>query len=267
MTEEALRLRILLEEGPVVIRSLNGAGISAEYDLWDDIVASEFFPSNADSALYVLSLIRPIAQAGEVWAAEAELVKALELLATAWPFSGGSYMILESYKVARAHRYESNAKQVEDELLAREGLRRVESNATLSFESLATYRKPPLATAAHLAKAMRGNSLLCRLLAYHQQAWVEYYHRHRAERSSWFIHLYKAREVLTEVYGDESKARSQLNISRGEWSFFGSILNNNDLRHAEVSGTAPAVVGEDVNRLYQLLRSWIHAHLVNQGLL
>src|SRR5438093_2584523 len=126
MTEGAPSVRIVLKEGPVVIRSLNGAGINAEYDLWDDIVASESFPSNVDSAFYILSLEKPVAQVGEVWTVEAKLVNALELLATAWPFSGGSFIILETHEVAQTPRYESNAKEIEIILLVREGLRHVE---------------------------------------------------------------------------------------------------------------------------------------------
>jgi hypothetical protein len=266
MREKALPVRIALKDGPVIIRSLNGAHLSAKYDLWNDIVASEFFPPNVDSAFYVLSLEKSVSRASEVWIVEAELVEALELLAAAWPFSGGSFMIPETRKVAHAARYESNAKEIETELLAREGLRRVESSLTACYEIIATYRQPPLDTSARLARVMRGNPDLGRLLGYHQQAWVEYYHRQRAERSSWFIHLYGIRKVLTEIYGGEPKARSHLDISYSDWSFYRHILDNNDLRHAEVSGTAPAVPAQDVDRLYRLARSWIQTHLLRQGI-
>jgi hypothetical protein len=154
MPEKAFPVKIVLKEGPVIIRSLNGAGISAEYDLWNEIVASEFFPPNVDSAFYVLSLEKSVTLAAEVWTVEAELVKTLELLATGWPFSGGSFMIPETREVTRVPRYASNAKHVEAELLARTVLQHVESRATIGVESLATYPKPPLATATLLAKAM-----------------------------------------------------------------------------------------------------------------
>ena len=95
---------------------------------------------------------------------------------------------------------------------------------------------------------------------------MEYYSRQRTDRSSWFIHLYKIRDFLAKIDGGEVQARSRLSISKGEWSFFGAILNNNDLRHAEISGTAPSVVRQDVDRLYRLARDWIRTHLVNQGL-
>lgn len=266
MVEKAPSVRIAVKEGPVIIESLGGEQLSAEYAMWDDIVASEFFPPDVSSAFYVLSLEKSVSRASEVWRVEAELVEALESLTAAWPFSGGSFMTLETRKVAYAPRYESNAKAIETELLARQGLHRVESHLTASYEVLATYRQPPHDTAVRLSRVMRENLALERLLRYHRQAWMEYYYRQKAERSSWFIHLYKIREVLAEVHGGESKARSHLGVSKRDWSFFGSILNNNDLRHAKVSGTAPAVRGEDVNRLYRLARSWIQTHLLREGL-
>jgi hypothetical protein len=267
MIEKALPVQIVLKEGPVIIRSLNGAQVNAAYDLWNDIIASEFFPPNTDSAFYILSLAKPVSQPAEVRKVEAELIKALELLATVWPFSGGSFMILETRKVTQTPRHESNAKEIETELLARQGLRHVKSSFTAGYEILATYLQPPLATAVHLAKAMLNDPPLGKLLEYHQRAWVEYYSRQRTDRSSWFIHLYKIRDLLAKVYGGEVQTRSRLGISKDGWSFFGAILNNNDLRHAEISGIAPTVARQDVDRLYRLARDWIRTHLVNQGLL
>jgi hypothetical protein len=145
-----------LKEGPVIIWSLNGTRLSAGYALWNDIVASEFFPPNGDSAFYVLSLEKPVFQASEV---------------------------------------------------------------------------------------------------------VEYDHPQGAKRPSWFIDLYKVREVLKEIYAGEAKAQSMLNISNDDCRFFMRILNNYDLRHAMVSGIAEAIAAQDVDRLYRLAQSWIQAHL------
>jgi hypothetical protein len=57
-----------------------------------------------------------------------------------------------------------------------------------------------------------------------------------------------------------------LSISKSNWEYFGKIINNNDLRHAEVSGTAPPVARQDVDHLYALARKWITAYLQKQGL-
>lgn len=266
MTENVLPVQIVLKEGPIIIRSLNGAQVNAAYDLWNNIIASEFFPPNTDSAFYILSLAKPVSQAAEVRKVEVELIKALELLATTWPFSGGSFMIPETHEVTQIPRHESNAKEIETELLAREGLRHVESSFTANYGVIATYLQPPLATASNLAKAILNDPPLGKLLEYHQRAWVEYYSRRRTDRSSWFIHLYKIRDFLAKVYGGEVQTQSRLGISKDDWSFFGTILNNNDLRHAEISGTAPSVAHQDVDRLYRLARDWIRTHLVNQRL-
>jgi hypothetical protein len=262
------RVRIALKETPVIIQSLKGDQVSAEYALWDDIAASEFFPPSVNSAFYILSLEKPVSQASEVWVVESELIEALELLAAAWPFSGGGFIILETRKLPHAPRYESNAKEIETDLFrqARQGFADAAARVHLIHEDVATYRQPPLGTAVRLAKVMRENPALNSLLSYHQQACVEYYHPQRAKRPSWFIDLYKVREVLKEIYAGEAKARSLLNISNSDWSFFGRILNNYDLRHAKVSGMAQAVPVQDVDRVYRLARSWIQTHLLRQGL-
>jgi hypothetical protein len=259
-------VRIVLKEGPVILRSLNGAGVNMKYALWNGIVASDFFPPGVDSAFYVLSLEKMVAHSTEVEVVEAELITSLNFLALAWPFSGGSFMVPESRNEAGAPRYESNAQQVGNEQLAREGLRPVKQIATIGFETLANYLQPPLATASRLAVAMRDKPVLGKLLQYHQQAWVEYYYRSRIESPSWFIDLYKIREVLGTIYGGESKTRNDLSISNNDWKYFGSILNNNDLRHAEVCGEVPPVKRPEVDRLYELARLWIQAHLVRAGL-
>ncbi len=126
------------------MRSPDGAQVNAQYDLWNDIIAPEFFPPNVDSAFYVLSLGRSVTRAGKAQVIEAEPLKAFELLAAAWPFSGGSFMLLETREVGRTSRYESSAKEVETELLTREGLRHVKSSLTANYEALATYPHPPL---------------------------------------------------------------------------------------------------------------------------
>ena len=65
------------------------------------------------------------------------------------------------------------------------------------------------------------------LLAYHQAAWVGYYCHRKSDRSSWFIDLYKVRDLLKKLYHGEEAAKARLAIVDGGWSFFGQILNNN----------------------------------------
>lgn len=267
MTEEAFPVKIVFKHGPVTIKSIEGACVRANYDLWDKILASEFFPPNVDSGFYALTLEKPVSLLTEIQPVESELIEALELLATAWPFSGGSFMILEQRNENRTPCYESNAKEVEAGLLAAKKLRHVEKTLQFSHEIVGTYLNPPLAIAARLTRKMRGNLPLSKLLWYHYHAWLEYYSRKRVEHSLWFIHLYKIRDVLTNIYGGERNTESRLNIPKDDWSFFGFLLNNNDLRHAEVRGTPPSITRQDVDRLYHLARSWIGSHLLSEGIL
>lgn len=268
MTENIFSVRIAVKEGPIKIKSLNGNQLNEQYTLWDNIVASEHFPANVDSAFYLLSLEKSVSIRHEVYRVESELVDAINLIAWAWPFSGGSFINLEMRKLVISPRYESNAKEIEEELLAREGFHQVESNWSATVEIIGGYCQPPLEAAIRIVNAMRRNPALHSLMKYYHQAWLEYYHRHRTERSSWFIDLYKIQDVLKEIYCMKKfKEGNALKISKVDWSFFEKTLNNNDLRHAEISGNAPSVTREDVDRLYRLARTWIQSHLIKQGLI
>ncbi|HEV8722742.1 MAG TPA: hypothetical protein VGW77_19165 [Candidatus Binatia bacterium] len=259
-------IEIVLKEGPVRIRSLTGAGVDKTYPLWGEISASEFLPPNIESAFYVLSLRKRGPRPGEVAEVDCELVSALRLLATAWPFSSGSFMVLDSRDALVSPRFESNAERVRSDLLASAGKKMACSPVTIAYETLATYNSPPLDVASVVAKAATNDYGLRRLLGYHQTAWVGYYGRARSDRSSWFIDLYKVRDLLKKLYGGGKAAKAQLGIVDSDWSFFGQILNNNDLRHAEVAGVIPAVAKEDVDRLYRLARTWTRSHLKVSGL-
>jgi hypothetical protein len=264
MTDNALSIRIVRKEGPVLIPSLQGEGIDAKYEVWEDVTAAEFFPPKVDYAFYTISLSKFVSQHTEVSKVEAELIGALKLIAIAWPFCGGSFMIPETYQVLKISSHESNSGGIQKELLAREGLQRVAKEAAANLEVLAMYSRPPLGTATQLANAMHCEPALAELLEYHQQAWVEYYQDTNL-RSSWFTHLYKVRDFLGKVCGGESEARSYLNISRADWSFFGKILNGNNLRHAEIQGMGPTVARADVDRLFLLARNWIRSYLREKG--
>ena len=89
-------VEIVLKEGPVLIPSLAGSGVDRTCPLWSDITASEFFPPNVESAFYILSLRKQVGDPVEVPRAEGDLVSALRMLSMAWPFSGGSFMVLDS---------------------------------------------------------------------------------------------------------------------------------------------------------------------------
>ena len=266
MNEDPKVIRTVLKDGPVLIPSLIGAGVDASYPLWQGITAAEFYPSGVQSAFYQITLEKEVIRSDEASVVEQELCQALKLLAKAWPFSGGSFMQVDTLEELREPRFQSNALEVKAELLAHEGSNRVVAGASFDAVIAATYRNPPLRTASMLAQAMLSDFVLDKLLEYHQNAWVECYCYGRSYRAAWFMHLYKIRDGLSKFYNGDAIAKQILTIPHSDWVFFGSVLNNNDLRHADITGMAPAVPSEHVDRLYRLARSWICAHLVKQGL-
>ena len=118
-------VEIVLKEVPVLSPALAGSGVDRTHSLWDEMLASEFFPADVGSAFYVLSLRKPVRDTDEVPEIESEVVSTLRLLAMAWPFSGGSFMVLDSRDVVVSGRFESNVERVRSELLAAGGKRMV----------------------------------------------------------------------------------------------------------------------------------------------
>ncbi len=264
MSAPSLIVRISLQDGPVQVLSLNASGVRNSYPLWDGITASESFPEKVESAYFVVTLEKAASDAAEVPVAEDELIRALRILATAWPFSGGAFLGVETRTIAIHQRFESNARAVEDELLARRGLNRVIQGATLGVATSATYREPPLRIAAEIAKNAISNAALRKLLQYYHRACGEYYQYSHCEYSSWFTSLYKVRDALSLLYG--KSATTAVNGPPSDWDFFGRLLNNNDLRHAELTGRLPTIPRADVDRLYAIAWRWIVAYLLSQGL-
>lgn len=266
MSSPTLFLQITLKDGPVLIPSLRQAGVSGHSPLWQGIVASEFFPPGTDSAFYVLTLGKPVSHPDHVSGAEADLIDALRTLAAAWPFAGGSFMVIDTQEVIVSRSFETNADAVRDELLAKLGRKTVSASVTIACESLATYARPPLVLASAIAKVMQDNPALRRLLHYHQRAWVSYYCSSRGDRASWFIDLYKVRDLLKKLYQCEGKAISRLNFPVDDWKYFGGVLNNNDLRHAEITDTVPDMSRDEVDRLFVIARNMVTAQLKISGL-
>lgn len=198
--------------------------------------------------------------------AETELVAAMKLLATAWPFSGGSMLALDVRDVIVEPRFESNADQVLDELSTRLGQSPVIAGATISFESGSTYRSPPLRTASIIASAAMTTYPVRKVLDYHQRAWLAYYRQRDNDSAVWCLDLYKVQDLLKNIHGGKDAAKRALGISTNEWSEFGRVLNNNDLRHAEVTGVAPPVPRDTIDWLFEMAKTWVAAYLRSCGL-
>jgi hypothetical protein len=260
-------VQLSITEGPVIIPSLDGAGVNATHCLWNGADASEYFPPGvgASGANYVVNLKKNVTQADDVRPVEDELTKALFMLVEAWPFSGGSYMVIESRELICSPRFESNAIAIEHQLLERNGLKKFTAASGFPLEICATYARPPLPLAIQIAKLMRENVPAKKLLHYYYQSRIDRTRGTGVEASSWCINLYKVRDVLSKQYGSEKDVERALGGAPG-WSNFGKLLNNNDLRHAEISGTSPLLAQEDINLLYDTARTWISSYLKMKGL-
>jgi hypothetical protein len=262
-------LRIEVNAGLVVFSSL-GAGLQKGLPLWEGITASEDFPIGAESANYMLSLEKEVSAPDDVFGAEDDLIGALEIIASVWPFSGGSHLPIETRRVVTDSRFSSNAAEVEAALLAERGRHRVTAIGGFVIGTMATYSKPPLESASRIAMHAHCNFDLRRLLDYYYRAWME---RGRKENAAWAFELYKVRDHLVYMYGSEEKCQTPLGIQPRDWNDFGNVLNNNDLRHSEKKAKQGKKdkrlppTPENVNRLYELAWQWTAAHLRREGLI
>jgi hypothetical protein len=264
---EPLLVKLSLKEGPVIFSDATVDAINETYDLWEGAVASEYFPPKANSGFYVITLEKSAHRFEDVRDVEQNLTEALLLLATAWPFSGGSQMPLESRQLIKTPRYTSNAEDVEEEFLARGGRHRVIAYSSGAISIIeATYARPPLRYAIRIANHMRQNPVTRQLLSYYYQAWTVFYHAASINEAPWFVHLYKIRELLKDHYGGEVAARRILEISATEWNEFGRLQNNYDLRHAEKTGKSEKISWEAMNQVYHAAGRWISMYLCDQGL-
>lgn len=253
-------IELTLREGPVVIQGQEGVEIDAIHRLWNDIFAKEFFPPGAErGAFYAVTLTKYVNRAEQVRLVEVELSKVLLQIASAWVFSGGSHLEVETRQVITSRRVISNADAVLQRLLPRTNLTQVVADVGIPFESGTTYSRPPLPLAMEIAQLMKADFLVSRLIGYYYQAWTQ------QATSSWALNLYKVRDLLHKRYCSEAKAQSALGIPNQQWKRFGCLLNNNDLRHAEIGGVAPSISPENIRWLYKIARSWIATYLRAKG--
>jgi hypothetical protein len=251
---------VALRLGPVC--GLGDTGIKASYPLWDSMVAAESFPpeAGASGANYVVSIRKGVGQLSEVRHVADQLTEALQMLAAAWPFSGGSYLTIEACNVICSPYFESNA----DELSEPIQMRRRPHVAPLEWST--TYSKAPLRVAVDIARLMNCDFQTRKLLYYHQRSVIERDHPAARDGASWFISLYKVRDFLSKIYHNDKVAQCALGISSNQWTDFGKVLNNHDLRHAEVTGIAPSISLEDQGKLYRIALHWVASYLRTKGL-
>lgn len=242
------------------VESSEGKGVDVGIGLWNGIRAVEYFPPIEGSAFYVLTLHKPVQTAEGVDAIEGELKAALLALRRVWQFSGGARLATEQARLHRTEAYESNAEAVRNRLLVAKGQTHVASYTSIPFEVVAGYRCMPLRNAMALATLARSDVRIARLFEYYDDVW---------NKPEWYVALYKVREVLQELGGGaEKSAQTAFSISSTDWSWFGKILNNYDLRHAPKSQSlnlSAEPSREDVEKVKQMGRSWIKAFIATTG--
>lgn len=253
-------------KGLVTIPSLHGAELDNTFQLWDGITASEYLPANSGTkAFYILTLSKSASDYKAVDGILEELKKALDLLARSWIFACGVSMNTTFRETLHLPEFQDNAKEVRKALLKLKGTVRLSGSGGINFEAIAQYPQPPLAMASKIAIAMHGDPALARLLQYYHHAWVNYF-RPGGRKASWFIDLYKVRDFFKVYYTNSKIARERLKITSNDWGFIGNILDHGDLRHADVTGTAPEASKEDIATLFQISKTAIMSFLQSKGL-
>lgn len=186
--------------------------------------------------------------------AEEQLKSALIALSHVWHFAGGTLLVYETTRPEKSPRYTSNAEHVEEEFLSKQGKKKVYGGFGFSWSVIGSYRSMPLRMAATLCCTANSNAPLKKML--------RYYYEGLTDRDKWFMHIYKVRDAFCKVLGKEDAVRCALGISPSDWSDFGRILNNYDLRHPEISGSIVTVPKEDIARA----RLWLLAYLRYLGM-
>jgi hypothetical protein len=174
-------------------------------------------------------------------------------------------MVIQSRQVISSSAFRSNADEVERQLLASEGLTKQNFSVSRSPapSASATYSVTPLKNAIAIAKTMRSDYVTGQLVKYYHEAWVN---RLKLDEASWFVNLYKVRDLLKKHYHGEKQAQTALSISRTEWKKVGDLVNNNDFRHAEITGKAPPVSPAEIDDVYTISRRWVVLYLKTKSL-
>jgi hypothetical protein len=273
--QQPFSVRLSITDGPVKLRN-GGAGVSATFDVWDGITASEYFPTATEQAFYRLAVEKPITQPEDVPQIENELTSTLLRIAETWSFSGGSDMLIKTRGVITSSKFESNAAEVKRLLLDAQGRREIRRTIPLPLEILAKYSQAPLSVAVQIAQFAKVHFATSQLLTYYHEARVN---RGFMNEPGWFVNLYKVRDTIHKIYVEKAKKNKvtktkpyvcselkALGVDMDEWKRFGSILNNNDFRHAEITGVSPPVPRNNVDMCYDAARKWVLLYLRSKNL-
>ncbi len=260
MGESGRTLVLEAKEGPVTIRSDEGAGIDKEYDLTEEIRVQEEFASTTDSAFYFVRLkMQALSEQGLI-ESEKKLIEAYRRLCYLWPFCGGNNMRCRTRAISVRDSFKTNMEELRASFLKERGLRPFSLTTGLNAAWSGTYERPPLMRAVALYRHLDSDVDLADMLKYYYEA--------RGGDESWYTPLYKVREVLARPLHNERAARSALGISGRKWTKFGQSLNDiYDRRHA-VCGSAdmPVATKKPDWELIETARRWIESYLQYKGI-
>lgn len=250
---------VSIKQGPIIIRSLQGKALFNEINLWDGIRGREEFPESTKSDYYILTLFKNVSDYLLVPKIEKELIDALKWFSKVWEFSGGSLFVIDRKETRHFPVYESNANEVGEELMRQAGRSLVKSSLQCSYQRICEYKNPPLDKAYMLVKKAKSDKNLKKIF--------QYFYKSRLDKLSWFVHLYKVREILSYIYGSGKNAKQALNISNAKWGEFGTSLNENDLRHASTNSQRTNVTQLNKSKLESYAKEWILSYLRERVLL
>jgi hypothetical protein len=258
-----LELQLTIRTGPVVLGPGEQASIDHTEDLWDGTSAHEQWNSAPGGANYVVTISKAVTEIHEIDRCERLLCKMATALARAWIFSGGSHLPLTATGAAGRALFELNTEEVRRELLAAQGLTPVRKECTMHCETGTTYSAAPLRRAAAIARACDADKMLERLLGYYDAAFHE--RTARGQRGYWYVDLYKVRDGLCKIHGDDKSAKDALRISGRQWSRFGGALNQG-VRHASALHENADFDFGKIEELFSIAREWIAGELAFRGL-
>lgn len=228
--------------------------IENSFPVWDGIIGKETFILEKNEAWgsYKLELSKSVDVSHDVYRVEHELILALDRISYVWPFAtaGWGHMYPKSVKKSITPNYNSNAVAIEQYLRDKEQV--VRSDLRFSLGPVFNfYPTMPLETAIRLARETKQDSQLDKML--------KCYHEARINPDVWYIFLYHIRDMLTIEYGEN--AQKILGITSTNWSYFGNVLNNNNLRHIGNANLDEDGLLKAKNELIVMTRKWIESHM------
>ncbi len=253
-------IRIRVRQGPVYVQKNTGEGINKEYGFRESIRVQEKFPAIRGSAFYWLTLKRKTSSYKRIEIIEKELLIALGDLCRVWHFAGGCLMMPIETRSVKIPEYESNAWDVKRHFLKKMGLKDVSISRTIPIDFIGTYRQFPLKNAIRLCHTCDKDLDLLMLF--------EYYYWALTEPSTWFINLYKIRDVISRICKRVGLTKSDLGIRNGDWRRFGQKLNDEyDLRHVpNANPNGRDISREEIQELKNLGREWIKLYMKHRNI-